>query len=129
MDWSARNVRVDQRGISAVYDCDSLSLAPEATAAGQSAATWRSTGEADDPDAPGAPEIERFLASFGAARGSAFSPEELSVARAAAVWVMAYTARCEHALEQRTPYVRRRARNWLASEAERLLAGGSGSVS
>jgi Phosphotransferase enzyme family len=126
MDWSARNVRFDQFGISAVYDWDSLSLAPEAVAAGQSAATWRSTGEAEDRHAPGADEIDRFLHSFGAARGTPLSASEWSAARGAAVWVMAYAARCEHALEQRTPYRRHRARDWLETQAERLLtAGGS----
>jgi hypothetical protein len=130
MDWSARNVRLDQRGVSAVYDWDSLSLAPEAVVAGQSAATWRSTGDADDRHAPDGDEIGRFLDAFGTARGGLFSDSEWSAARGAAVWVMAYAARCEHALEARTPYVRRRARDWLASQAELLLAvGRSGSIS
>jgi hypothetical protein len=101
-----------------------ISLAPEAVAAGQSAATWRSTGEADDRNAPDADEIDRFLHSFGAARGAALSPSEWSAARGATVWVMAYAARCEHALEQRTPYRRHRARHWLETQAERLLAAG-----
>jgi Phosphotransferase enzyme family len=121
MDWSARNVRVDRHGISAVYDWDSLSLAPEAVAAGQSAATWRSTGEDDDRRAPDGDEIDRFLRAFGVARGAAFSASEWSAARGAAVWVMAYSARCEHALEQRTPYRRHRARHWLETQAAHLL--------
>ena len=121
MDWSARNVRFNEHGIGAVYDWDSLSLASEAVVAGQSAATWRSTGSTADVLAPGSAEIERYLAAFGAARGTPLSASELSAARSAAVWVMAYSARCEHALELRTPYVRHRARHWLRTESSQLL--------
>jgi hypothetical protein len=121
MDWSARNVRFNERGICAVYDWDSLSLASEAVVAGQSAATWRSTSSTGDVPSPVAAEIERYLAAFGAARGTPLSASELSAARSAAVWVMAYSARCEHALELRTPYVRHRARHWLRTESSQLL--------
>jgi hypothetical protein len=121
MDWSARNVRFDEHGICAVYDWDSLSLASEAVVAGQSAATWRSTGSTADVLAPGSAEIERYLAAFGTARGTPLSASELSTARSSAVWVMAYSARCEHALELRTPYVRHRARHWLRTESSELL--------
>jgi Phosphotransferase enzyme family len=121
MDWSARNVRFNEHGVCAVYDWDSLSLASEAVVAGQSAATWRSTGSTSDVLAPGSAEIEQYLAAFGAARGTPLSASELSAARSAAVWVMAYSARCEHALELRTPYVRHRARHWLRIESSQLL--------
>ena len=71
LDWSARNVRLDRTGIVAVYDWDSVAVASEAVAAGQAAATWRSTGETPDAPAPDADEIERFLVSFARARGRA----------------------------------------------------------
>jgi hypothetical protein len=121
LDWSARNVRMDRTGVVAVYDWDSVSVASQAAAAGQAATTWRSTGETVDGRAPDAHEIERFLVSFARARGEPFSTHESDVARAAAVWVMAYTARCEHALEQRTPWRRNRARDWLHSQARLLM--------
>ena len=121
LDWSARNVRMDPTGLVAVYDWDSVSLVSQAVAAGQASATWRSTGETLDVRAPDAEEIERFLGAFAAARGAPFSALETEVARAAAVWVMAYTARCEHALEQTTLWRRSRARNWLRSQASLLM--------
>jgi hypothetical protein len=121
LDWSARNVRIGPAGVVAVYDWDSIGVASEATTAGQAAATWRSTGDTTDLGAPAAPEIERFILSFARALGRPFSPHEMDVARAAAVWVMAYAARCEHALAQRTPWRRTRAREWLATQAELLL--------
>jgi hypothetical protein len=96
-------------------------LAPAAVVAGQAAATWRSTGESDDLAGPDADEVNQFIAGFAEARGVQFTPDEIEVARAAAVWVMAYSARCEHALEVRTPWMRTRAREWLSSQADRLL--------
>jgi hypothetical protein len=122
MDWSARNVRLGPEGVRAVYDWDSLGLATEATVTGQSAVTWRSTGDTADVAAPGVSEILRFIAETESLRGAPFSPEEHVAARAAAVGVMAYAARCEHALEVRTPWRVDRARRWLRSEAAALLA-------
>jgi Ser/Thr protein kinase RdoA (MazF antagonist) len=121
LDWSARNVRLSGSDLVAVYDWDSIGLASEATAAGQAATTWRSTADTGTPPAPGAGEIERFIEGFARARGVPFSGLEWETARAAAVWVMAYTARCEHALEQTTPWRRTGARDWLRTEASLLL--------
>jgi Ser/Thr protein kinase RdoA (MazF antagonist) len=121
LDWSARNVRLTRAGLVAVYDWDSVGVASEATAAGQAATTWRSTGDTGTPPAPDAGEIERFIEGFARARGVPFSGLEWETARAAAVWVMAYTARCEHALEQATPWRRTGARDWLRTQAGLLL--------
>jgi hypothetical protein len=121
LDWSARNVRMSGPRVVAVYDWDSVSMASEAVTAGQAAATWRSTGETLDTQAPDAQEIDRFILAFGHARGRTFSSVEVDVARAAAVWLLAYSARCEHALEQRTEWRRHRARDWLRTQAGALL--------
>jgi hypothetical protein len=121
LDWSANNVRLGGSGVRAVYDWDSVALASEAVVAGQAAATWRSTGETADTDAPDAAEIGAFIGAFASANGRPFSPHETATARASAVWVMAYTARCEHALEARTEWIRTRGRNWLRTQASRLL--------
>jgi hypothetical protein len=45
---------------------------------------------------PSAPEAFAFIADYEEGRGAAFSSEEQAVARAALVYTMAYTARCEH---------------------------------
>jgi hypothetical protein len=121
LDWSANNVRLGPQGVTAVYDWDSLGLASHAVTAGQAAATWRATGDPDDPPRPDAAEIDRFIEAFAGARGQAFSSQELVAARAAAVWVMAYTARCEHALEMSTQWVRTQAREWLRAHGTALL--------
>jgi len=122
LDWSANNVRLGPGGVLVVYDWDSLAVTAEAVVAGQAAATWRSTGETSDRDAPDGMEISRFIQAYADARGRPFTAAEEAAAARAAVWVMAYTARCEHALEQRTPWVRTRARLWLRRHAEPLLA-------
>jgi hypothetical protein len=121
LDWSARNVRLTPAGLVAVYDWDSIGVASEAMIAGHAATTWRTTGETAMTPAPDAGEVERFIQSVARARGTPFSALEWDVARAAAVSVMTYSARCEHALEQRTPWRRTRSRDWLRTQAGLLL--------
>ncbi len=121
LDWSANNVRWTQDKVSAVYDWDSVAVTSAAVAAGQAAAVWRSTGESADIDGPEAHEVHQYLDAFGQARQLAFSPAERQVACASALWLMAYTARCEHALELKTPWKRYRARRWLQDQAPMLL--------
>lgn len=98
-DWSARNVRIHEGRLWVAYDWDSLGWVSEATAVGQAAATWRSTGEADDPVAPGPDEVGGYLDAYEAGAPRRFSGDERRIVMAAALWVIAYTARCEHALE------------------------------
>jgi Ser/Thr protein kinase RdoA (MazF antagonist) len=121
LDWSANNVRWADGIVTAVYDWDSIAITSAAVAAGQAAAVWHSTGESPDVDGPEANEVHRYIDAFAQARDSAFSAEEHEVACASALWVMAYTARCEHALEQTTAWRRYWARRWLRDQAPLLL--------
>jgi Ser/Thr protein kinase RdoA (MazF antagonist) len=128
-DWSARNVRLDGRGVVAAYDWDSIAVVSETTAVGQGAATWSAIDGAEI--APSANEIADFVKSYEAVRGRPFTPDEHGAIGGAAVWVLAYTARCEHAIDP-TAAVHRRARPRLRSDAALLLdfpavmAGGAG---
>ncbi len=97
-DWSARNVRMGPTGVRAVYDWDSLLLAPEAIAVGVAAATWRSHGEADDPIAPDPAETVEYLGRYEHARGGPFPAEERHAVLAQALYCLCYTARCEMSL-------------------------------
>jgi Phosphotransferase enzyme family len=121
LDWSARNVRLTPAGLIAVYDWDSIGVGSEAMVAGHAATSWRTTGETPLAASPGAGDVDRFIASVARARGTDFSALEWDVARAAAVSVMAYSARCEHALEHCTPWRRTRSRDWLRTQAGLLL--------
>lgn len=97
-DWSARNIRLGPAGLVCVFDWESLQAGPETTALGVAAATWRALGEANEPIAPSAPEILRYLELYEQARPGVLSDEQRRSGCAAAVYALAYTARCEHAL-------------------------------
>lgn len=122
-DWSARNVRLDGDGLTCVYDWESLQLVPEATAVGIAAATWRYVGEPDEPLAPTATEIRRYVDAYEVDRGRPFGPTARLGAHAAAVYALTYTARCEHALAPGTTTGRASGR--LADDGLRSLLDGS----
>lgn len=119
-DWSARNVRLGSERVLAVYDWDSLALVPESTAVGQAAATWSSTAEPGE-QAPSLTEIVDYVRGYEYARGHAFSAGEHRAIGAAVVWVLAYAARCEHAIDPHSE-LHRRARPRLAADGAALLA-------
>lgn len=87
-------------GASACRVCDweSLLRVAESTAVGFAAATWNFVGAPEEPLAPAASEIRRFVEAYQAARGRGFTLAERDGAHAAAVYGLAYAARCEHAL-------------------------------
>ena len=97
-DWSARNVRVDEHGLHAVYDWDSVALVPESTAVGQAAVTWCVTSEPGGSEFPTLEEVANFLRDYEEAAGQELSPAQWRAAGAAAAWVLAYSARCEYSL-------------------------------
>lgn len=121
-DWSARNVRIEDGEVVVAYDWDSLAQVTESVAAGQAAATWRSTGESNDPIAPGPDEALAYLSAYEAAAGFAFTVEQRHAGMAAALWVLAYTARCEHALEAATSRRVDRGRARLAEQGWAFLS-------
>jgi hypothetical protein len=122
-DWSARNIRIREGRVQAVYDWDSLSRVAEPVAIGQAAATWCSLGEPGDPVAPSPEETRAYISAYEAAAGRRLSGRQRTAALAAALWVLCYTARCEHALEAATGRVVDRARARLASDGPRYLDG------
>jgi Phosphotransferase enzyme family len=97
-DWSARNVRFDEEQISAVYDWDSLALVTEATALGQAAMTWSVTADPGGTEFPDMESVLGYMADYEQASTRSSNHEQYRAARAAAVYVLAYTARCEHSL-------------------------------
>ena len=97
-DWSARNIRLGDDGLRAVYDWDSVTLAPEATAVGQAAVTWCVTSEPGGSEFPTLDEVVGFIEDYEAAGEGRLSPGQWRAAGGAAAWVLAYTARCEHSL-------------------------------
>jgi hypothetical protein len=101
LDWAAKHVRFDEQlRPTAVYDWDSLSTDLEPVVAGQAAASFTYTEELDRPVArwPAPDESLAFLADYERARGASFDPAERRTAGAACVYLLAYAARCHHAV-------------------------------
>jgi hypothetical protein len=125
-DWSARNVRLRTHGVVAAYDWDSLAFMSETSAVGQAAATWSSQDADAPPLAPGVDEVAAYVKAYEDGRGRTFTDAELDRIGAAALWVLAYTARCEHALAPfgTGPHA---ARSRLQADGDALLHLASGS--
>ncbi len=115
-DWSARNIRLSAEGVRAIYDLDSLALVALPAALATAAMTWRFTAEEGEGPAPGVDEIDEWLD-----RCPVDLPDgERPAVFAEVVFQLAYTSRCEHAVDPEG-LVHQRARPTLASEAPALL--------
>jgi hypothetical protein len=99
MDWSARNLRIHHNQVVAVYDWDSVALATESAAVGQAAITWSVTSEPGGSTFPDVEEVAKFVCDYEQATGRKLSSLQWKAAGASAAWLLAYTARCEHALK------------------------------
>lgn len=98
-DWSARNVRIAGDRLLAAYDWDSLALVPESVAIGQAALSWSLNFEEGTTDTvPNADQVTAFLQEYDEARGAPLGDAQRRGAYGAALWLLAYVARCEHAL-------------------------------
>lgn len=97
-DWSIRNVRFGPEGVVAAYDWDSLALLAESEALGGASVSWCKSGEGDDLT-PSAEQIDGYIAAYESASNRPLSAIQRRSARAAAVWAMSYTARCEHCVD------------------------------
>lgn len=97
-DWAARNVRFGAEGLLAIYDWDSIAATTEAEAVGAAAQTWRALGRWEDETAPAVDEVLEYVEAYGDARHRPLDRAERRVAAASALWVLAYSARCEHSL-------------------------------
>jgi Ser/Thr protein kinase RdoA (MazF antagonist) len=96
-DWRVENVRLDRTEIVAIFDWDSVCIAPEAALVGANSADF--TSDWGDPAVdpyPSHDEMSAFVREYETARGHPFTSEEREVAEAARLYRLAYIARCEH---------------------------------
>lgn len=100
-DWSAKHMRFVGGSIAVVYDWESLDLSTEAKLVGTAAATFTANFELDVPAAPSPDEARAFVDDYSAARDRALSRAERERIAAVTLYLVAYTARCEHALGRR----------------------------
>jgi hypothetical protein len=123
MDWAARNVRLNDDGLLAVYDWDSVALVPESNAVGQAAVTWSVTADPGGTEFPTLPDIVGFVADYEQAAGYRLDETQRRAVGRSAAWVLAYTARCEHSLDAKgmARPDQHAARDRLADAGEALL--------
>jgi hypothetical protein len=120
-DWSVRNIRLRDGALLAVYDWDALAIVSEAVAVGQASVSWAARGEVGDVIAPSLGDASRFVRSYEQARGRSLDDEVRGALGASALWMLAYTARCEHALDPLGGPLHRWARDRLAAEGAAFL--------
>lgn len=90
-------MRFEQDVVSAVYDWDALTVALEPETVGMAAATFTMTGNITiERSRPAPGDMYAFIRDYELATGHAFTKGELQTADAAAMHLLAYTARCEH---------------------------------
>lgn len=88
-DWGSGNFLFGDGKVTSVFDWDSLIVESEPVIVGMAAGSF-TAGTAPRPD-----EVRSFLDEYERHRGSRFDPVERAVAVHAAVWVLAYNARCQ----------------------------------
>lgn len=97
-DWAARNVRIVDGELVALYDLDSIACEPEPNIVGLAACTWAATGESGPVSLADPDQVRAFAADYEIAIGRSFTPDERRRLGAVALRHVAYVARLEHAL-------------------------------
>ncbi|MDQ4026713.1 MAG: hypothetical protein M3214_01495, partial [Actinomycetota bacterium] len=132
-DWRVEHLRFVGNEISAVYDWDSICVEHEPVLVGSVAHAFTANWASSEPrQFPSLAEALAFAAAYEEARGVPFTHNEWRVLRAALVYSMAYTARCEHSdaltdfgrrspRDEPSPVPRGCARAFLAAHARELL--------
>ena len=121
LDWSANNLRLAGDQVSVVYDWDSLRLEPEPVVVAAAATHFTYTEHLDVPTLPTQAEAQSFVAHYADSRGAAFSALERTALAAAATYSLAYTARCEQALDPEGKAMEDGARGLLLAAGARFL--------
>jgi hypothetical protein len=96
-DLSAANVRFDGARIVCVYDMDSIALTGEMRILANTVVHFTYTGDAWTW--PTSEEIAAFIDDYAIARGAKLTIAERAQLEACMTYSLAYTARCEHALD------------------------------
>jgi hypothetical protein len=94
-DFSCANVIVAGGKIAAIYDVDSVALADEVRIVASAAVHYTYTSVAPWTW-PSREQACAFVAAYEAARGTPFDRAERARLDAAAIYALAYTARCQH---------------------------------
>ena len=98
-DWSAKHFRFEDGAIRMVYDWDSIRLDREPSIVGHTASHFPYTEYFDVPRRASPQEARLFVEEYEMACRTPFSDQERAAVSAAATYGLAYTARCEHAID------------------------------
>ena len=121
-DWSVKHFRFEGGKIRVIYDWDSLRLEKETVIVGTAAATFPATWYLEvSSRAPTPQEMRSFVQEYEAARGKSLTKREREAIAAAATYVIAYSARCEHALDTAGDDLHGGLREALARHGEEYL--------
>lgn len=102
MDWSAKHCRVEGNQLAAVYDWDSTALVPETRVVGNAMVNFTYVENTGAKITPNLDEMAAFLSAHEIARGQQFSEQEIHEIISTAYYGLAYTARCEHSIDDGT---------------------------
>lgn len=120
-DWSGNQMRFEGGKVSVAYDWDSLRLDKETNLVGHGATHFPYTEYFDVPRRASPAEARFFVKEYETARGAPFSEQEHVAVCAAATYGLAYTSRCEHALDPEGKDLRGSFREALCSYGEAYL--------
>jgi hypothetical protein len=101
LDWRVENLGFRDERVVAIYDWDSICLAPEAVVVGCAAASFTTDWRTLACHVPSYQEGLDFVADYEIARGHDFTITERSAFEAGRLWTFAYGARCQHSDHQR----------------------------
>ena len=97
LDWRVQNLAFAGSRVSAIYDWDSVGLAPEAALVGDASVIHPIDWRLGQPDPlPTLDQVDGFVADYEAARGAPFDADEREVLAAGQRWAAGYGARCQH---------------------------------
>jgi len=120
-DWTVRNLRFAGSGVHVVFDWDSIGRDFEARVVGTAAAMFPAHGLHEGMAPPTPDEARAFLAEYESARATALPVAERRLAGASALFAMAYTARCEHAVDGAGEHLEDSYRTMLADHGPAYL--------
>lgn len=95
-DFRVENLGFAGEDVAAIYDWDSVGIAPEPVIVGHAASSFSSDWRVGGATLPSPEEMALFVGEYENARGTPFSASELDLLDAANLYHLTYSARCEH---------------------------------
>ena len=97
-DWGVKHFRYVGKKVRVIYDWDSLAFEKEPIIVGHASWYFTYTEYFGESRLPTGEETRAFIAEYETARGTPCTDQEHQTPQAAKVYGLAYSARCEHAL-------------------------------